>query len=790
MFVVSDLQLQEDTVIDELRLFCDGQGREIHPVETARLLHRLGKLYRQRSPDKLSLLQSAALFNAAIVRNPGNAEEVRNDLKELCFHVLKLSKAQHPNEDLIEAAKCLSEKVKEMRENALLELQNAPLRSSFDSLKDYELQKTEFVQNLQNHITSDYVELMKSVSDCSLQAIGDAPCQYSHVALGSLARKEVTPFSDFESIILLQEGVQRSIEYPNILDYFRWFTIILQIIILNFGETIIPSVAIPSLNDFTQNGKDWFFDVHTPRGISFDGLMPHASKTPLGRQQKTKKKPWKTELIKPVSQMIKYLEWEDDIKNGYHLADILATTRFVSGNPEVCEQFQSKLLQFSSNEKQFFSTRRIIEIINEDLQSFAVFDSLATAYKKMNLNTKRMIYRSSTIFISTLRKIHNLKSVSSFEIISELEEKHVITPHAAHNLKFAIAIACEVRLRTYMENKAQSESLPLHLTKSETAEDNHLDLGNIIDVKDAIEYFKITFCLQKNIRSGYQDNYHDDMRTVEKHVAAGISFCFFEYQAALDLGKSIREEYLAEAQVEKVAAFTSFIKECLYLLGRFSEALDEIRYELSLEFKFQPPNLKSIAKCHQDAAKCLLKLEQQIEAAKEFEKELNVRKQMQGNMFSSEDILLCLKNIANANFSCSEFKIALKWFQEEKREYETRASLARHCHDLSKCYGNIGGCLFKLQQYEDAFHYYKLALANTDAKLLEEIAFFWNKIGHCLFKLNKAEEALNSYKKELQVLQQLRGGDTKKEDCINNIATCLRILGKQEEAAKFEKKLF
>ena len=51
---------------------------------------------------------------------------------------------------------------------------------------------------------------------------------------------------------------------------------------------------------------DWFYDVVTPRGISFDGMMPHACKFPLGRQQHTKDKQFTTELIKPVSEMLEY----------------------------------------------------------------------------------------------------------------------------------------------------------------------------------------------------------------------------------------------------------------------------------------------------------------------------------------------------------------------------------------------------------------------------------------------------------------------------------------------------
>ena len=775
-----ELKDQENQIIDNLRKLCDDRGCEIAPTKTAGLLYQLAKIYRQRSPNKLSLIQSAALFNAAMVRTTDNVVQMQSDLRELCQHVLWLGKAKQTDQNLIEVAQNLFDGVKQMRTHARSQLATSPSRNVYASLNEYEMKKIEFVSNLQNHITADYLKLMRSISNQSILIMGDAPCHFCHAALGSLARKEVTPFSDFESIILLQEGVQQSIAYPNYLDYFRWFTVILQIIILNFGETIIPSVAIPSLNDYITENGDWFFDIYTPRGISFDGLMPHASKTPLGRQQQTNKKPWKTELIKPVSMMLDYLTSESDVKNGYHLADILRSTRLVFGNASVYNEFQFKLDEVGKTKNQNSSIDRILEVISEDLESYAVFDSLATVHKKKNFNVKRMIYRSSTIFISTLGKIHNLRCHSSFDIISELEKKHVITSKAGHNLKLAVAIACEIRLKTYIKNKAQSESLLMYPRKKETTQNQHFDLEGVADINDVIEYFKITFCLQKNIRAGYKESYYDDMRTVDKHVEAVIYFCFFQYQVALEIGKSLRKMHLAAENIEKVAAFTSFIKDCLYHLGRYAEALEETKYELSQELKLKPQNQPNIAKCHQDAAKCLLKLNKQSDAVIEFEKELTVRKNIAKIGQTDESILRNTRDIANTHYSSLNFKTALTWFQLEKQEIEAKKNFSRYCHDLSKCFGNIGGCLFKMNQFEDALENYAQAknIVSSDVNFLEEVAFYWNKIGHCFFEMSKPEEALASYKNELKVLEQLSGVLTKKDDCFHNIATCVRALNR------------
>jgi len=115
--------------------------------------------------------------------------------------------------------------------------------------------------------------------------MGEAPCTFALIGMGSLARCEITPYSDFENIIILDNSLLRDEFYEKTLNYFRWFSVIFHIVLINLQETIIPSVAIDSL-------KDWFYDDITPRGISFDGMMPHACKFPLGRQQLTKEKTW------------------------------------------------------------------------------------------------------------------------------------------------------------------------------------------------------------------------------------------------------------------------------------------------------------------------------------------------------------------------------------------------------------------------------------------------------------------------------------------------------------------
>ena len=154
------------------------------------------------------------------------------------------------------------------------------------------------------------------VKECESR-LGEPPCDYAIIALGSVARMEATPFSDLEFALLYSDPVMED----NI-SYFRVMSHFLHLKVINLGETILPALVIEQLNDFRSSGpnSDWFYDSETPRGISFDGAMPWASKTPLGRMA-TKNKP-ALELIRTPEEMARLQNEEIALKEGYHLGKL------------------------------------------------------------------------------------------------------------------------------------------------------------------------------------------------------------------------------------------------------------------------------------------------------------------------------------------------------------------------------------------------------------------------------------------------------------------------------------
>ena len=381
------------------------------------------------------------------------------------------------------------------------------------------------MEQMQEKIADDYIGIMAVIAAYCEDVMGSAPYEFAIVGMGSLARREITPFSDFEHIILLSNSALEDESYEKNLNYYRWFSLIFQTVLINLQETIIPSIDVFHLNNELSWYGNWFYDDITIRGMSFDGMMMHACKFPLGRQQLTKDKPWKTELIKPVDKMLNYLSSEEDVKNGYHLKDILTKTCFVYKSKYLFADFSKKvnntLQQYSKDER----AQQVKKQVQEDLENFFTGSNISKLKTKNTINVKKDVYRSTTLFVSALGRIHNIHASSSFDVITDLANRQIISSFAEHNLKYAVALACEIRLKWYMKNKQQCDTINSDLDKQTNAISK---LTDIAGKQNLIKYFQIAYSVQCDIaeRMNLQKRY---LCTNPYLFNISVGICFDEY---------------------------------------------------------------------------------------------------------------------------------------------------------------------------------------------------------------------------------------------------------------------
>jgi len=90
----------ESKLQEQLLKLCDSKGKEINLHNSATIFNELGLLYQTKSPSKINLIRSAALLNAAILRQP-DKQEFHENLQQLCQHVLECAKASQKHANLV-----------------------------------------------------------------------------------------------------------------------------------------------------------------------------------------------------------------------------------------------------------------------------------------------------------------------------------------------------------------------------------------------------------------------------------------------------------------------------------------------------------------------------------------------------------------------------------------------------------------------------------------------------------------------------------------------------------------
>ena len=822
---VMEKEFQEEfTLAKEMKKnHCNKLGKETDIAATGKIIHQIGKLYRKQSPDKLSLIKSAGLYNAAIVRKPTNVSQIRSDLFELCQHILQQAKAENHMADLIKKAEQVKSAITNMRnevENRLIK--TVPeIPCSISEIKANKLKSNKIVaiKEINKYIADEYKSIMKDLSQFGQDVMGKPPCDYAVVGMGSLARKEITHYSDFEHIILLIDDAN----YNSYLEYFRWYSVIFHIVILNLQETIIPSLNICSLNDKHSRLNDWFYDAITPRGISFDGMMPHACKFPLGRQNHTKNKQFTTELIKPVSKMLEYLSSEADLKNGYHLADILTKTCYVFGNEDIFNQFVKGAQNYRDHVSETVIIHNIEQQVKEDLNNFSTRFRLTNLTSQTSINIKQLVYRSTTIFISALAKKHNISGNSCFEIVDEMFQKNKITLTTANKLHYAVAIACEMRLRVYAANKSQCDNPNVSMQ----TEKNLQTFLDIVGTASTVNYFQIAYCLQCEIaKQLHLTKLHFYSNPQLINIAICLTFempelpSFSEhlYKQESDLKRfnfdkcieklekhinsSLSIAHDSKQKVSKKFALTShttsihssqiqILAEKLQEKDKYNEALDFYQ-QLQKYYSTQQTN-PDTANIYQQIGICLLCSNRYKDALNYFSKALQNKQNITLNADIDTNLAITLHSIGHCHVRMQQYDDALKHLNRALKIEQNTTLNAGKDRNLAITLNSIGDCYNSMQQYDDALKYLTQALEiklNTTLNISEDrnLAITLNSIGHCHVTMQRYDEALKYLTRAVQIKLNTTlnaGTDRNLAITLHSIGHCHVNMQQYDDALKY-----
>ncbi|KIC76620.1 hypothetical protein DB41_FH00010, partial [Neochlamydia sp. TUME1] len=308
---------------------------------------------------------------------------------------------------------------------------------------------SEEVRELYGEITQQIKFFFRRLAIQVFDILGPQPCEYAMIGFGSLAREEMTPYSDLEFGILMQEDTGKNREY------FKYFTTLLHLKVINLGETILPALDIPCIR------KANFFDSVTPRGFAFDGegVQGKGCKTPFGNRQTF-------ELIQPPNKMAEYIAQDEKGKWWHekepHLPMELLTFTHLLGNLVLTKEYSEvlkKKLDISYQEG--FSLRQHLSKQHLVLDDMIAFNpGMADLQKEgMLFQVKNDFYRFPHLALDRLALLKNVEASDTFTRIDKLNMLGVVADSAADKLKDWMSIALFMRLKTYSHYQAQQHMM-------------------------------------------------------------------------------------------------------------------------------------------------------------------------------------------------------------------------------------------------------------------------------------------------------------------------------------------
>ena len=743
-------------------------------------LRCLGDIYVKRGESEKCterFVQAIGLYNAALARideeHKADRTEILSRIKETeCIFLNLLGSSLHRKIKTDTSSCSHSDILDNLRTYCLKEIDSLDKEVfAYDAIKWDSLNtlleenRISKIRGIYSHVTSEIKKLVGILVDECIRVIGDPPCKLSMVAFGSLARMEMTPYSDLEFGILLQSGTTYS---TCIKEYFHALTMYLHLKIVNIGETILPSLAIPALNDFySDNNEDnWFYDSYTKRGFAFDGAMPHACKTPVGRRETNGFRSF--ELIGTPDYLSQYLindPTENDPGKSGHLGTTLLNYSWLYGEKGIFEDFAKMIRRRLSSEVDQHETH-----IDEDFAGLTFGQSLAkdllhsdvsryeTDIERRDLSGKQFtvkteIYRLPITVVNGLAMLYDTHTGSAWDVIERLYKAGKLSNSAQHNLQMAVTIASELRLRTYLAKDRQGEqsaTVPKFTGNDALIINDKLKDMLMKRFFSTIIPFEIETkrLLKTNTpQNVFQGDLYDDSNLTKGMICLRL----FRLEEA--------EEYFTdEIQILKAAGAPKV--KIFNVLNTLAYVKNELSY-LS-------------------EAKCLYEECREISALIGDEKDRD------------EAVYTALNNVGMVYYHEGQFLKAKDIFLD-CYETQTKRKGTNSCKDFALAASNLGAVLWELAEYEKAGKLFKEALSvrlhlKSNFANNPGLIGSYNNLSGYFAEIGQHSEALRYNTECLKIVKLVYGDNVchpAVAAAVRNTGTILGRLGCYKEAFKY-----
>ena len=271
--------------------------------------------------------------------------------------------------------------------------------------------------------------------------------EYAVMGLGSMARGEMSFYSDLEYAIVFDDDLKAD-RLSELRQYFSRHSAMLELVVIALGETPAPIPEFQQTYSPTITGFHCDEGGNTPLGIGGDAM---------------------TQLMGTVSQ----LAYRQINNESVITRNVLRTVTAITGNPQLVERYQQAVQSHLSKplrkrkgplkiRTRWQQRRRHIEAITcLSTDEFSPEKLAEDKLKKhiFNFNVKTELYRLPSMAVNNLALYYDIQARGVLEQINALCAKKVISSTAAEHLTALMQRVFYWRLRVQYHYGTERESL-------------------------------------------------------------------------------------------------------------------------------------------------------------------------------------------------------------------------------------------------------------------------------------------------------------------------------------------
>lgn len=645
----------------------------------------------------------------------------------------------------------------------------------------------EFCKNAQiisEMCCSMMMNFARTIVEDSVKVVGTGlpPCSFEVVAIGSMARGEMTPYSDLEYLFLVADNSH--------MEYFHTLAVVTYFLIANLGETNLKYMNISEL-------KDQHFIDQAANGFKIDGLGFNAGNIPTGNGLKNSK-----QLILTAEELYELFERDYMVSDtsskptegstivGSDLSQMLSNCisifRFTAirnrstGNyndKSMLGEFHDRVRQLTMSNKR---KERTIQMMKGDASKYTY---LPTDFRNPSgwLKVKADIYRYPTIMLNSLKILCEVNETNVWRSIELLSEKLSWTPQTIHGMRFLVASSIFLRLEAYLFYNKQSEDMTL---LSQGREILHYKLSFNLFHSVGSFLFPLKRTMQKLLQSNsIQSSSFRKLDFCKDQMACYITLAYCQqWEQALNVYKQNTRfgnlEEMKGYSVSDIPVLTA-LEYCAFRVGNYTLAtgISKIILEL-IEGASTFSEIEQADRLNCIAAN-LRYLTRFKEANQFYSRSLKIYSHMEQH---SDEIKLAVARTMNFTGRCLS---DMGKYPTAQRNLVTALEVQieflgeKHAH-VGHTHNNLGNLYSRMADYDEAEHHYTQTLEirlqihgrNTAH---HDIAIVQHNMADSLQYQGKFKEAIRYYETSLDIYRKLYGEHGHEEiGCIQNqLARCL-----------------